>query len=519
MDKTVYFIRVDETYGHISCEDFDTIIRLRDHFSFFADGYQYHPAFRNRSWDGKTRMLKESGQIYLGLWSEVKECCERIGAPFQLDPSIKKHNLPREKFERFVDNLNVHSGGDKIDPYDYQRDAAHFALEMQRCILLSPTSSGKSLIQYIVYRMWELIGPEEQILVVVPTVGLVTQMIGDFKDYSSEIDWSVESECHGIMSGTSKETKKRIVISTYQSLSNKKSMPPREWFEKFKFFSCDEVHTATANSIISIIEKCKNAKYRLGLTGTLDDGECKTNRLTLQGLFGPIKTVITTKELMDAGTVAQLKVKVGLLKHPEKQCKFLRSAPRGPIGENGKPARQKATYAQEIDEITKDKARNRFIMKFTAGLKGNTVLMINKVEHGENLYRWMTQAFPDRRIYLYTGSTDKDERENIRQAMEKEDGSIIIGSLGVLSTGISIKRLHNLILAHPSKSRIKVLQSVGRLLRKSKFGNNVTMYDLVDDYSIGAYENYCLDHGRKRVSYYYDQQFDTQVSNITLEEL
>ena len=201
---------------------FDTIINLREYFSFFADGYQFQPAFKNKQWDGKIRLIDPENRIRLGLWADVKDACEKFNIKFVLDPKIKSLNLNKEKFQGFVDNLNVHSGGEKIDPYDYQVDAAHFALEAQRCLLLSPTSSGKSLIQYILIRMYERILPNEKILIVVPTVGLVTQMQADFDDYSSEIEWSSSDSVHGIKAGVSKETDKHIVISTYQSL-NKQS--------------------------------------------------------------------------------------------------------------------------------------------------------------------------------------------------------------------------------------------------------------------------------------------------------
>lgn len=504
-DSTIYIVKFDEINGRIITEDYDFLIQLREKLSFFADGYRFHPSFKNKFWDGKVRLLNNDGTFSLGLWCEIVDFCKRMDHPYQLDPKIRKFQLDREKFQSFVNSLDVHSGGEKIEPYDYQVNAAHKALEWQRCILLSPTSSGKSLIQYILVNMYQRLMPNEQMLMIVPTVALVSQMKNDFKDYSSEIDWDGDNEIHGITAGVDKETNKRIVISTYQSLTKVKA----EYFEKFKAVMVDEVHTAKSKSIVNILSKCINAKWRVGLTGTLD--ECKTNILTLKGLFGPIFEVISTKELMDMGSVAQLKVHVGILKHKEEDCKHLRS---GKHGDSDK--KKKASYMEEIDFITTHKDRNRFIMNFTSKLAGNSILMVNKVEHGQNLYKWMTDVYPDRDIFLYTGSTKKEERDHIRTAMEQSENAIIIGSLGVLSTGISIKRLHNLVFAHPSKSRIKVLQTVGRLLRKSKFGNNVFMYDLVDDFRVGAYCNYTYEHGQKRVSFYSEQEFDWNVNEISI---
>lgn len=514
----VIFRKVDNVYGVIETEDFDFLILLREKFSFFAENYQFQPAYKNKMWDGKIRLLGVDGRIYLGLWEEVENFCKANNKVCHIDPSIKPKTLPREKFNNFVEWLNIHIDGDKVSPYDYQQDAAHWALEQQRCLLLSPTSSGKSLIQYMLCRMYELVlnTDVDHALVIVPRSSLVLQLFSDFADYSSGVEWDPKEHVFKIK-GSCKDTDKFITISTFQSLTNAKTKPPREWFKKFKAVMVDEVHTATAKSVIYILESCTEAEWKVGLTGTFD--ESKTNEMTLRGLFGPVKSVITTKELMDAGTVARLNIKVGLVKHPDKVCKHMRSAPRGPKDDKGKQKRKRATYAEEIDIITNSLERNRFIMRFTANLKGNTILMINKVEHGQNLLKWMRDALPDRKIYLYTGATKTEEREAIRRRMEKEENSIIIGSLGVLSTGISIKRLDNMVFAHPTKSKVKTLQSVGRLLRKCKFTDNIVqMFDLVDDYRIGAFTNYVYDHGQDRVRFYNDQMFDYEVFNINLEE-
>ena len=510
LNSTVIFRKINEVYCRIECEEIDYLIALREKFSFFESGYKFHPAYKAKQWDGKKRLINQDGTVRLGLWKEVQNFCANNNMPFALDPQISSNPLDFERFDKFVQNLNVHSGGEKIDPYDYQKAASHWALEQGRGLLLSPTSSGKSLIQYMLIRAYEVMMPGEKILIVVPTVGLVTQMRGDFDDYSSEIEWDAMAKTHGIKAGVIKDTDKDIIVSTYQSLQKSSE----EYFHQFSVVMVDEVHAAASNSVTRILDNAVNAKIRIGLTGTLD--ECETNEMILQGMFGPVKTVITTKELMDQNKVAQLRIHCALLQHPQEVRKHMRSADRGALDSAGKKKKTKADYKEEIAEITKNSARNKFIMRFAASLPGNTVIMINQVEHGENLHRWMKEAFPGRKIYLYTGATKADEREEIRQAMEKEDGSIIIGSLGVLSTGISIKRLHNMIFAHPSKSRVKVLQSVGRLLRKSKFGNEVQMYDLVDDFSIGKYINYTLTHGKKRVEFYSQQQFNYSVHEVFL---
>jgi len=513
INTSVIIRKIDNISIYIDTEDFDFLCLLREKFSFMADGYRFHPAFKSKHWDGKIHLLNVDGNMPYGLWKDVVKVCNDMGKEVFVDPQIKTLKLPREKLQNFVDNLNITVDGESITPYDYQVDAALFALNNQRSLLLSPTSSGKSCICYILIRMYQKIY-NQKILILVPSVGLVQQMISDFADYSSTTEWNTDDNISGITKGKL-DNNNQIVISTWQSLTNAKTKPDPVFFEQFKTIINDEVHLSAAKSIISILNACVYADTRVGLTGTLKDA--KANSMTLTGLFGEVLEVITTKELMDQNKVANLKVRVIVLKYPDAECKFLRSAPRGELDQQGKQKRQKAQYAEEIPFITQSQQRNKYCMNLAASLQGNTIMMINEIEHGVNLTKWLKAALPDRSIYLYNGSVKKDQREEIRKIMEEETNAIIVGSMGCISTGISIKRLHNLILVHPTKSKIKVLQSVGRILRKSKFGNDVFVYDIVDDFSIGAYTNYTLEHGRERCKHYNNQMFDVEVKNITLD--
>lgn len=512
--------KIDNINVLIDTEDFDFLLMMRDHFSFFVDGYKFQPKYKNKQWDGKIHLLKNNNTMPIGLTSKIIEFCSRHNKEVFVDPQIKTQTLDVNVLEEFIKSLNIHIDKEPIYPHDYQVNGIQTAIENQRCILISATSSGKSLMQYILLRFYQKIYPDEKMLMIVPTVGLVTQMKADFNDYSSEVDWCSEDYITGFSGGEIDDPDKNIILTTYQSLSNKITKPPPEFFHQFKVIKVDEVHTAQAKSIKDIMNSAINADIRLGLTGTLS--ECATHEMVLRGMFGDIFNVIATHELMEMDAVAQLKILCALLKYPDKTCKFMRSSDRGDTFKSGKnkgePKKSKATYQEEIDFIINNQERNKLIMRLTANLSGNTILMIKNIEHGENLYKWMKAALPDRDIYLYIGDTDADQREYIRQVTEKSENCIIIGSIGVLSTGISIKRLHNLVFAHPSKSRIKVLQSIGRIIRKSKFGNLVTMYDFIDDFSIGAYENYTLEHGRIRVGFYHDQKFDCTTKIIDINE-
>lgn len=511
MNRTVYIKKENAVHASIICEDFQFLLRLRNAFKFQPEGYQFVPSYKMKKWDGWFHLLKEDGLIYAGLWRDVYDFCKSNNHPVEVDPKFAPSVLPLERFKGFIDRLLIHSDGAPIPPYQYQIDAAHHALVNRSCLLLSPTSSGKSLIQYIIVRTLETMNPDSNTLIVVPTVGLVTQMTEDFSDYSSEIEWDADLMIHGIMSGVNKETDKKIVISTFQSIAKQ----PESFFFEFDNVMVDECHRSVSKSLIRILEKCVNAEYRVGLTGTLDD--CEIHELMLKGLFGPVKTVITTHELMEQDKVAQLAVGMLRFNHSENDRKFLRRAPRGPIDpETDKQHSSKANYTEEIDFLIHHKERNKKIVDLASSLNGNTILMLNRHEHIKEIKELLKDS--GKIIYEYHGKVSKKAREKIRKDVEKQDGVIILGTLDSLSTGISIKRLKNLIIAHPTKAKIKTLQSVGRILRKSKFGNNVNLYDIVDDFRIGVYENYTYKHGMKRIEYYSGQRFNIFYKEIRINK-
>ena len=199
-----------------------------------------------------------------------------------------------EGIKTFFDSLNLQSKNNPIIPRDYQIESFLHCAKSERALLLSPTSSGKSLVIYSLIRWYQQFIHDDKILILVPTTNLVTQMYNDFKDYSSkQSEWNVEEQCHVIYSGKEKESDKQIYISTWQSLY-KLGKP---YFQNFGMVIGDEAHLCNAQSLKSILEKMVNCRYRFGTTGTITDS--KTNKLVLEGLFGKTYQAITSKELME----------------------------------------------------------------------------------------------------------------------------------------------------------------------------------------------------------------------------
>ena len=471
---------------------------LTEHFCFFVPGYKFMPAYRNRMWDGKIRLFDlRKKTLYCGLYNLLKEFCDIRNYKLLVTES-KKYSTPdqllRHDIESFLSEITLSVKEDDITPRDYQLDALSHTLHKEKALLLSPTASGKSLIIYLAVRYF-LEHYNESILILVPTTSLVEQMYSDFGDYSWKDSWNVDEHCHKIYSGREKfSINQRVIISTWQSVYKL----PASWFQNFGMVVGDEAHNFKAKSLTSIMEKCTEAKYRMGTTGTLDGTQ--THKLVLEGLFGPVYKVTTTKKLIDNKDLAQLNIDILVLKYKDEYCKEV--------------SQQK--YQEEIDFIVKYQPRNRFISNLALDQKGNTLILFNYVEkHGKPLHSLLQEKTPDnRKLFYVSGETDVDTREQVRAITEKENDAIIVASIGTFSTGINIKRLHNIIFASPSKSQIRVLQSIGRGLRKSD--RDTKIYDIADDLHWKSNKNYTLQHAAERVKIYSKEKFNYKLWDINI---
>jgi superfamily II DNA or RNA helicase len=373
-----------------------------------------------------------------------------------------------------------------MDPYEYQVDAFCHAVRNNRALFLSPTSSGKSYIIYLITRFYE-----GRKLIIVPTKGLIKQMHTDFQQYSKGTYDGLDHEMKwkdGVISDS--------IVTTWQSIYKL----PQEFFNQFDVIIGDEAHHFQANSLTSILENSPNCKYRFGFTGTLDGA--KAHKMILEGLFGKVYQTTTTKELMEDGKVAELSIKMINLKYPDKIRQGL----------------AKAKYPDEIDYIISSKKRNNFIKNLTLSLKGNTLLLFQRVEdHGEKLYEIIKDEAANRKVFFVHGKTNVDAREEVRTVVEQENDAIIIASYGVFSTGISIKSINNVIFASPSKSRIRNLQSIGRGLRISESKTKCTLYDISDDFKWKTWTNHTLKHMQERFKIYSSEKFKIKLYNVKLK--
>ena len=472
--------RLDETYNRVSCEP-GIAYELNEHFTFEVPGAKFMPAVRNKVWDGKIRLYNVmTGLLYAGLNKYVEEFAKKRGYHVEYLTDFSADELSVKEANEFIGTLGI---PEKYKPRDYQVDAFTYAVRNRRVLMLSPTASGKSFIIYLITRYYDA-----RTLIIVPTTSLVSQLTTDFVDYGFVSDKFV----HRIFAGQDKHTNKPITISTWQSIYKM----PKEYFEQFDVVIGDEAHLFKAKSLTSILTKLGNCKYRFGFTGTLDGTQ--THQLVLEGLFGPVRRVTTTAELIEQKHLSQFLIKCIVLRYPDEDRQVV----------------SKMDYQTEMDWLVRNESRNKFLVNLTLSLKGNTLLLFQYVEkHGKVLY----ESLKGDNVYFVHGGVDGDDREEIRKIVESLPQSVIVASYGTFSTGVNIRNLHNIIFASPSKAKIRVLQSIGRGLRKSETKDAATLFDVSDDLVWKSTKNYTIEHFAERVRVYNEEKFDYKIYKVSIK--
>lgn len=543
---------------------------LRNDLSFEVPGAQFQPRVKEGFWDGIIRMVDSRGVTGIGLASYIVKWCKTFGYSCSVEPDIlDKNPIERAEFKTWLDSLNITAKGTKISPYWYQEDSVYHAIVNKKSMLNLPTSAGKSLIAALSLRFFfDFIAEEkENALLIVPSIGLVTQMMDDLIDYglfrredifciggsytvkvaqdvattyivkfddgtTAKIKPTTKVKIDGkvVEARTIQRRKKpvtvindknvvsiditkvrpKIIISTWQSAIKLKS----DVMNTVGMLINDEAHLADGKSITQIIQSAVACEYKIGLSGSLKDA--LSNKFQYEALFGPAYQPVTTKQLMDEGQVADLKVKCLFIKYPQELCK--------------KAASIKLKYQDEIAFITKHEKRNTIIAKLAAKLGSkneNSFIMFRHREHGKMLYDLISKIYDPDKVFYIAGDVSPEDREKIKQFTENNSGVIVVASYGVFSTGISIRNLHHVVFAHPVKSKITVLQSIGRTLRLHGTKDSATVWDIIDDLGVipsrelkskkkYSWVNFGITHGIERIGRYISEKFDYTIDTINI---
>lgn len=494
----------NESYLNIDAE-MGIMYELSSHFEFYVEGYKFQPKYKLGVWDGKIRLLDlRFGTLPLGLYAEVVEVAGKLGYTVETKSSPygspdDKDDVTLEELERWIISLNISSKNKEIEVRKYQIETIFNCIKNNRQIAVSPTGSGKSVIAYCLYR-WYLERGEKHTMLVVPNLGLIKQMYADFCDYSGLNGFDVESNTQVIAEGASKTLSKSLILGTWQSVYKM----PSSWWKDVDVIIGDEAHQFKAEACRNIFERATETKYKFGMTGSLD--KSTVNKLTLRGLIGDISKVKTTRDLIDEGYLSEIKIKCIILKYNAETKKIASS--------------KTFDYPKEIEYLNLHEGRNNFISNLALKLSGNTLILFNHINHGEELHALISAGAVRQKVHFISGKIEADDRERIRNLVQNSnEPNIVLGSVGTTSTGINIPRLHNIIFASPSKSVIRVMQSIGRGLRVAFDKDHLVLYDISDDLSSSTSKpNFTMRHFIERLKLYVDESHPYTITEIKIEK-
>lgn len=494
----------DESSVKVQAER-DVHLMISDHFTFMSPGYKFSPKFKAGLWDGKIRLYNlKSKTLPQGLLSKLIRLLQSRNEEFTVEKTLSPFSgLDLSDLPEFIESLNLHARGEKIQVKDHQINAITQALKKKKSLLLSPTSSGKSLILYV-YIRYQIDKLGNNVVLMVPTTQLVEQMAEDFKEYSIENGWSVDENVCKIYSGQEKRLDKALIVSTWQSVYSIAKRNKRllgDLIEQTGVLCCDEAHQYKATEILGLCEQFKKSEWKLGVTGTIEDS--KVNVLQLTGLFSDPYKVISTRELMDQGIVSKLDIEVLLLSYPEYVTKSLTRS---------------FDWEKEINFLISNEARNRFIVNLASRLNGVTLILFTYIgKHGDAINKLLCEQIQDGTTIKYVhGSSDVEDREEVRKLASSGQRMIILASSSIFSTGTNIPAISNIIFAMPSKSSIRIRQSIGRGLRLHESKSVCTVYDIADDLRSDKFMNATYRHMLERLDIYRQDEFDFKIRPMKL---
>jgi superfamily II DNA or RNA helicase len=480
----VRFIKVDEVYCSVDT-DYGTFLELAEQLTFEIPNKKFHPLVESGQWDGNIRLLNKMNKLmYGGLIDYAAKLAEEGGHTVEIDNGYAEDPFSTSECSEFIDKLKV-----PFPPHDFQEDAFIHCIQHRRALVLSPTSSGKSFLMYLILMYLGL-----KTLIIAPSKGLVKQLAKELKGYG------YPGEIEQVMQDTSKGGKEMVTISTWQSIYKL----PKTYFGQFPVIIADEVHKFDSKCLKQLMEKTVDCSYKIGVTGSLDG--TKTHELVLTGLFGPIYETITTREMIDRDIASDLEIKVMLFSYPEEDTKKLQF---------------KRTYKDEVDFIISHPLRNKFIVNLANSLPGNGLILFRRVEKHGKIIKDMLEAAGKKPVYFIHGAVDADEREEIRTIAENNDEIVILASDGTTSTGTSINNIQWMMKVQPIKGQINNVQSIGRGLRKDFKDNMLKYFDLADELpptTGGKAKGFHYEHLVERMRIYVKSKFPFKVYKIRLEE-
>jgi superfamily II DNA or RNA helicase len=460
----------------------DYLPNIREHFSV-EDKQQVFKRRYAIGYRPQTRLyaITPQGRFEPRLIFSILEFLQNQDIQFNIELTDKFKDII------FIPELKENLTKLNLELRDYQEESVKLALKNKSGVIILPTSAGKTLV---IATLVKSIQDQHDFkaLILVPDIQLVAQTYSDFIDYGIP-----ESEITKWTGSTEPDKNAKIVISNAQILLSEKQ--DLSLLKDIKLLVIDEVHKLKyGNKINKVVEQIP-ALFRYGFTGTLPD-----YKIDQWNIFGKIGRVIYFKEsidLRDQNYISQ--VHVAALKLTYKNIpQFTTPSMHNPT----------AGYEEEITWLQTNPYRNAIIIKLVNKSDKNTLIMVDRIAHGEELLR-VLQESTNKQVHFVHGAVEIEEREMIRKLMEEHDNVACIAISKIFSTGINIKNLHNIIFAAIGKARIKIIQSIGRSLRKHSSKKLATIFDIWDNLRYGN------KHMVERLALYDREQIPYSVTELT----
>jgi len=458
------YLTLEKNYKiRIKCDHHDYLKDMSDEFAMPVKNYWFMGKFKAGMWDGKTHFITEAGLMPYGLILDFMKVHKKLYPEITLVPD----NGVKSIFKGHEMDIKYDLS---LQPRPYQQEAIEICLKYAKGIIRSATASGKSLV--ISYLIKNLLANRKttgvtKALIIVPSTSLVEQFTDDMIEYGLP-----ESLLGKVYTGH-KDWDKHIVITTWQSLKNN--------HDKLSMFHCvigDECHQVAAAELKKIFSKVK-AHYRVGFTGTLPDDE--TNLFNIKSYLGPVLKEYPSGLLAEQGYISKCKVNVLSILYD---------------------SIKNDTYKEIKDEVFNSKKRLDIIAKIVNNTDENILLLVSYIAEGDKLVKLLNRRTKKKVIFL-SGKDKTEVREEWRKKMVKHKNIALIATYGIFQQGINIPNLKYAMLASPSKSKIRVLQSIGRTLRlHDNKKDGAVIFDIIDQVK------FLGKHGEKRLAYYENEGFE-----------
>lgn len=486
MIKLIYF---NEIFCKIET-DIPTKHELIRLFSVREPNFYFSPKYRSGIWDGYCKLFL--GQyLYVGLIPFVKKFASLQNIEVIDKTNILPENNDIKEHTDWIKKLNL-----PFTPYDYQIQSFNNAIHYKKLAIISTTSSGKSLIIYMLARyMQQHKKKNNKIFIIVPSKVLVKQMYDDFNEYSANDNWNVEDNCTKISSDYKKDFSKDIIITTYQSMVN--NTP--DFYQNIEGVILDECQGIQSYSdkkskcLHKIFDQLVNARYRFGLTGT--EPEETLYKLTILKYFVNHYVASTYNKLLKEKRISNFNINVVQLNYYVNERK---------------------TYQDELKFIYDSEYRNEFLKKLLLKNKGhNQLLLFTSVKkHSMKIYDELIKddRFKDFKILFLDKDSKEKYKDEVKEIIANNNNVILLATYKLLGTGWSVKNLYHIIFAAPLKSKQTVLQAIGRGLRLLSNTDKVcNIWDIVDKF---LYNNILYVQSTKRMKHYISEKFKINKFNI-----